>query len=252
MVAMAGSVADGGPRSDGWEEARPAVLDATAGDHLVHFYEDERCLTGVVVDFLVAGAAAGEPLVVIATAAHRAAFLDGLEARGVAPDALLASGQLTLLDASATLASLMVDGVPDPARFDAVIGGQLARIGAGAAQVRAYGEMVDLLWSRGERQAALRLEELWNELASRHRFSLLCAYVMASFLHHPDRALLEQVCRCHPRSGGRLLDTVEASRQVAALHRRAVALEREVQARVELERARRADRAAAPRRRARA
>jgi hypothetical protein len=42
--------------------------------------------------------------------------------------------------------------------------------------VRAYGEMVDILWQAGNRDAAIRLEEYWNELAKLQTFSLFCAY----------------------------------------------------------------------------
>jgi hypothetical protein len=36
--------------------------------------------------------------------------------------------------------------------------------------------MVDTLWRDGLQMAALRLELLWNGLAGRRRFSLLCGY----------------------------------------------------------------------------
>lgn len=47
--------------------------------------------------------------------------------------------------------------------------------------VRAYAEMVDVLWKQGKTEAAVRLEVLWNELASTHVFSLLCGYAIGSF-----------------------------------------------------------------------
>ena len=47
--------------------------------------------------------------------------------------------------------------------------------------VRAYGEMVDVLWQNGQDVAAIRLEMLWNKLAATQAFSLLCGYAMGTF-----------------------------------------------------------------------
>jgi len=55
--------------------------------------------------------------------------------------------------------------------------------------------MVDVLWRDGQRTAALRLEELWNDLQTRHSFALLCAYAIGNFYKEP--AELEQVCAIH-------------------------------------------------------
>jgi hypothetical protein len=63
--------------------------------------------------------------------------------------------------------------------------------------VRAYGEMVDVLWQRGERDAAIRLEEYWNELGRLQTFSLLCAYRMDPRDSHAYGGPLERVCKVH-------------------------------------------------------
>lgn len=52
---------------------------------------------------------------------------------------------------------------------------------AGYATVRAFGEMVDILNRRGNLAAAIRLEELWNELLAAERIALLCAYAVDAF-----------------------------------------------------------------------
>ena len=91
----------------------------------------------------------------------------------------------------------MRDGEPDPRLFEAVIGDVMAERAAVAngAELRAYGEMVDVLWRRGEKSAALRLEELWNELQARRSFTLLCAYAMGKFYKEP--ATIHPVCATH-------------------------------------------------------
>jgi hypothetical protein len=63
--------------------------------------------------------------------------------------------------------------------------------------VRAYGEMVDVLWQGGRRDAAIRLEEFWNNLAQLQTFSLLCAYHMDNLDADSYRGPLDCVCKVH-------------------------------------------------------
>ena len=179
------------------EEAAPLLSAPADGYHLVHFYEDEGFLFEAVGRFLGAGLEAGDRLIVIATPEHRDGFLRALQDRQV--DRAIAEGQLLLVDARETLARIMLDGRPDRALFFRVLDDALARATGGrqGVRVRAYGEMVDLLWRDGEQTAAVALEELWNEAGRAHSFSLLCAYVMANFYKGGDGASFVDVCRAH-------------------------------------------------------
>jgi DcmR-like sensory protein len=73
--------------------------------------------------------------------------------------------------------------VPDPELFSSVVGEALQGVQARAVHtgVRAYGEMVGLLWKAGEYAAAVRLEELWNELLKSKDVTLFCAYPIDVF-----------------------------------------------------------------------
>ena len=99
-------------------------------------------------------------------------------------------------DAAATLSSFMVDGMPDPARFEAVVGELLDAAGAGR-EVRVFGEMVALLVAEGKPDAALSLEALWNDLQERHTFALLCAYPMQGFSREEHGRLFQHICNEH-------------------------------------------------------
>src|SRR5688572_28100639 len=157
--------------------------------HLVHFYQSDESLFEIVADFLVKGAAAGDPLIVIATEAHR----DGFDV-----DSACAAGRLVLLDAREMLDKLMVDNMPDWERFVREVGGTITLCAhAPRSRVRAYGEMVDLLWRDGNSKAAIRLEEMWNDLARTHPFTLLCAYVLANFYKESNAASFQDVCMTH-------------------------------------------------------
>ena len=165
--------------------------------HIVQFYEDDVFLVGAVADFLVRGIRQGEPLVVIATPAHRAAVRERLTGGGVDVDRLAEQGGLTMLDAAETLDKFMVDGRPDRRLYREVVGTVLAAVASKShsGHFCAYGEMVDLLWRGGNRSAAVALEEMWNELRNLRAFSLLCSYVVSSF--YKESSGLRDICRTH-------------------------------------------------------
>jgi hypothetical protein len=101
-----------------------------------------------------------------------------------------------LIDATQTLASFMLGGLPNPDKFAEVMTAALERVRRGrrGVTVRAYGEMVDILWKQGLDVAAIQLEMLWNRLARNGEFSLLCGYAMGNF--YKD-ASVREVCRQH-------------------------------------------------------
>jgi hypothetical protein len=160
-------------------------------DHMVQVYRDPAFLVEAVAQYAGTGLQLGEGVILIARAEHRDRFTRALEPQGLA-----SSPALKLLDADETLATLMVDGMPQWNAFRAGIGGIIAEMRLQYPTVRAYGEMVDILWQRGEQQAAIRLEEFWNDIAQLQTFSLLCAYALDP-LRGENYAGLEAVCRCH-------------------------------------------------------
>jgi len=150
------------------------------GGHGVQFYVTDHDLCRAIVGFLADGLSLGQPILVIATEAHRRAFGEGLQMMGLDPDEVY-SGRLAIwLDARETLAAFMEGGRPDRELFLATVGSVFDRLLRKREYllVRAYGEMVDLLCQDGNVEGALALEGLWNELANRYAYSLLCGYSM--------------------------------------------------------------------------
>jgi DcmR-like sensory protein/histidine kinase-like protein len=168
-----------------------------SGGHVVHFYEDDVELLDAVGPYLTAAAQAGEVAIVIATEAHRQAFEAELAASGVDLTQARARGELLCLDAAETMAAFMPEGEIDHAAFHEVVGG-LVRHAAGSGRgVRAYGEMVALLWDAGDVLAAIELETLWNDLARELPFTLFCSYPAASVLCSEHAQALHEVCHLH-------------------------------------------------------
>src|SRR5579864_5992087 len=167
-----------------------------AHEHVVKFYADDRDLTSVVVAYLGAALVAGEAVIVIAAPRHREAFRTGLASIGVDIEAAARDDRLYPVDAEETLSRIMVGGAPDPVAFDAVVGSLVRRAGA-TRGVRAYGEMVALLWDAGNVVGAIDLERLWNRLQQETSFSLLCAYASAAADALDGGDGFSEICRLH-------------------------------------------------------
>jgi len=211
-----------------------------APHHAVQFYEDEEFLYGRVADYLADGLNSGERAVVIAMPEHRQGFVTHLRAKGFDLDDAEIADRVLLLDAHDTLRQFSVGSNVDEKRFVATVGGVIERLSQSQRRVRAYGEMVDVLWRKGETDAAIRLEELWNDLALRQTFSLLCAYPIGNFSREADTPHFEAICERHGQvvpteTFTRAIDENARAREVSLLQQRAAILEREIEKRKELE-----------------
>lgn len=172
-------------------------LAADSGQfHAVRFYKDAESLSQIVAEFLANGFATGQPGIVIATPEHLNHIIQALLTKSVDVQTVQERGDLILLDAEETLSAFMVDGMPDSTRFRSAIVPALEKACKGRRNcvVRAYGEMVDVLWKADRTAAATRLEMLWNDLARTQSFSLLCGYAMGNF--YKDAAV-EDICSHH-------------------------------------------------------
>ncbi len=180
-------------------ECRPGPTRAGTTGHDVHVYRSEASLIRTVVQFLADGVRAGQPLVVIATPEHRRRFSEALRAQRLDIDELYSGRLAVWLDARDTLASFMEGGRPNRELFLATIGSVFERILDKRSYliVRGYGEMVDLLWKEGNMEGALLVEQLWNDLADRYSYSLLCGYSIENFLITGGLDGLRRVCTQH-------------------------------------------------------
>ena len=181
----------------GTHPVRESWREAGVADHFVQFYRQDSHLVGEVADFMAAGLRSVEGAVIIGSPVHREAIEHQLQARGIDLAAARVRKQYVALDAEETLARFMVDRVPDEALFMHVVGGVVTRMASAGFRVRAFGEMVAVLWGRGEQEGALKLEQLWNRLGRSRRFALFCAYPMAQFENGKDTAGFGHICAAH-------------------------------------------------------
>jgi hypothetical protein len=150
--------------------------------HAVRFYDSEAALCRIVASFLREGLALGQPALVIATPEHSQGIIAELRARELNIKALRGTYGLIVLEAQKTMDSFMVNGRPDTSRFTETVTAAIDMTGhRGRTPIRAYSEMVDVLWKDGRDEAAIQLEVLWNKVARTRQFSLLCGYAMGNF-----------------------------------------------------------------------
>jgi len=163
--------------------------------HFVQLDSGQEVLVANVGSYLLEGLKRGDGLLVVATKEHREAFSNELQRLEVGADQSVRSSQLVFLDAKETLTRFMIDGQPDWELFAGLITAAIETVRPkdGHRGLRAYGEMVGLLWSSGQFSAAIRLEQYWNKLLRSMAFSLFCSYPIDVFGKDFQPAALDAV-----------------------------------------------------------
>lgn len=172
--------------------SRPAT-----GNHFVHVYQDGALLVDAVCHYASDLLAPSEGVLIIATPEHREAITAQLAGQSDAWQAAYKAGRYMFLDADTLLSSFMVEGMPDEEKAYAEISTIFEQMARRYESVRAYGEMVDILWQAGNKRAAAELENIWNTLIKRYAFSLLCAYRVDNLDPAAYNGDIECLCASH-------------------------------------------------------
>jgi len=184
---------NGTPRGSNvfWGEIAPC-------EHMAQFYEDDGVLLDTLTGFIGGGIKAGESTVVIATADHLQALERRLSEVGLDLAAARATSRYIDMLADEALARFMIRRWPDDELFAKFIMEVIAKARGNGRRVRAFGEMVAILWARGDTAATVRLEYLWSQLCQKQEFSLFCAYPKSGFTEDASKSVAE-ICAAHSR-----------------------------------------------------
>ena len=174
-----------------WGEIAPC-------EHIAQFYEHDSVLLDALEGFIRGGLKRGDSVIVIATAEHLEALEERLNDTGLDVATARMKDQYIALEAGEALSRFMVKGWPDDIMFTRLVTELIARAQTNSPHVRAFGEMVALLWARGDTAAKIRLEYLWHKICKSQAFSLFCAYPKAGFTEDPSKSIAE-ICAVHSR-----------------------------------------------------
>ena len=171
---------DAGGHTEPWHGL---LTGAAPRDHIVQLYQDQQFLNRAVCRFAAAALDNGEGVILVPTVAHWDAFRPRLEAEGVDVKAAQRRGQLTIVDADDLLPGFMREAVPDAPVFLGLAADVITRArGQGRyPKIRWWGEMVNILWERGDVAASMNLEDLFDQLAHEHDIAIFCSFVMDNF-----------------------------------------------------------------------
>jgi hypothetical protein len=165
-----------------WGEIAPC-------EHVAQFYEHDSVLLDTLAGFVGGGLKQGDGVIVLATAEHLRALDQRLDASGLNLQQAKSQDQYITFLAEDALGEFMVNQWPDDELFANFVAELLARAQTGGRRVRAFGELVALMWARGQVAATVRLEFLWHQLCHQQSFSLFCAYPKAGFTEDPLKSL---------------------------------------------------------------
>ena len=175
------------------------LADAAPRDHVVQLYQDQDFLNRAVCRFAASALANGEGVILVPTVKHWNAFRPRLNAEGIDVETAQKRGQLTIVDADETLPKFMRDGMPDSPVFLGLAADVVARARGGSRfpKVRWWGEMVNILWERGDVAASMNLEDLFDQLAQKHDIAIFCSFLMDNFNGEIHTRLLPRLGENH-------------------------------------------------------
>jgi hypothetical protein len=168
----------------------------TDREHFVQFHDDDAILVDSAIRFASRGLVAGAACIMVATQDHRTEIEAGLRAGGFNLDDAIQQEQYVALDAPSLLAQLMTNGALDLKKVEEVVWPIIVQAKSRYPRVYAFGEMVALLSEAGEHEAAITLEQFWDQAAGPHQLSLFCAYPRR-VLPVDDCEVIERICALH-------------------------------------------------------
>jgi DNA-binding NarL/FixJ family response regulator len=169
--------------------------------HEVQFYSNDALLLDTFARFIAVALKSGRAAIVVITESHRGGLVSRLKAQGLDVDAATHEGTYIQLDVNKTLSTFMVDDRLDPTRFFELVSGLIAAAAKAARPehygVVACGECSPVLWAEGKADAAIRLEQLWDQVGRTFGLDILCGYALSSFHGEEDEHVFQSICAEH-------------------------------------------------------
>ncbi|MEO6611357.1 MAG: MEDS domain-containing protein [Chitinophagaceae bacterium] len=183
----------------GWQQTKTEIFwgEIAPSDHVVQIYENNNVFLDALAGFVGGGINAGDCCIVIATDNHLKELEERLSNYGVQVPDLVSEKRYFPLNAEETLSKFMVNGWPDEVLFNKTVDEILENCSP-KRKIRAFGEMVALLWAQGHNGATVQLEHLWNKYCEKKSFCLFCAYPHSGFTRDMEQSI-QHICGSHSK-----------------------------------------------------
>lgn len=186
-------------QNDNWQkvDSHKFWREVSHPDHIVQIYENDGEFLDNLLEFTSAGFSTGQSVVILATGEHIRQLDYKLRDAGYDVFGLRLRDQYITLDANQALYEFIINGSPDAILFRLLASNLMKRAKRSGRKVRAFGEMVALLWAQGNAAGTLCLENLWSEYMDDETFSLFCAYPSSAFSGKSMELTVGDVCNSH-------------------------------------------------------
>lgn len=169
--------------------------------HEVQFHPDDASFVAGFTRFIKTALLEGKAVIVIATPSHQKSLLQRLREDRVNIADAIQQGRYLPSDVAETLATFMVNGLPDPVLFQNASHDLIAvaakAVEGDPSRVAACGECSPTLLEQGRVDAAIQLEYLWNEISRTCAIDVLCGYDVKNFQSEQENYIYDRICAEH-------------------------------------------------------
>jgi hypothetical protein len=166
-------------------------------NHMVRICPNTTSQAEVLTRYIKDGLLNNEGIIIIARPPLRRAVLSKLEVLGFDSQAIKNQGQVRFFDAEFLLSNILIDGIIEEQAFRKFIGIPIQATQSKFGKVRAFGEMVDILWQRDLQNMAIQLENLWEDLCAKQGLIFLCTYLLDNLDPNDYDSALEKIYKHH-------------------------------------------------------
>lgn len=176
------------------------IQASAARPHVVDFYRDDSHLAESACESIAAALRDGESVIALATPLHLQLLNQRLLQRGIDVAAFCRDDRYIFMNA-VPFANMIGSGSIDRSKFMPAAESWLERAELAAAngskKISVFGEVVGLLTTAGNFDAAMQLERLWSEIAQKRSLSLHCAYPASYFQGNENSPEYATLCAQH-------------------------------------------------------
>ena len=166
-------------------------------NHIVQVCQNVTSQAEILTRYIKEGLLNNEGIIVIARPSLRKTVLSKLDALGFDNQTVKNQGQVRFFDAEFLLSSILIDGTIEEQAFRNLIGIPVQVAQSKFGKVRAFGEMVDILWQRNLQDMAIQLEDLWEDLCTNQGLRFLCTYLLDNLDPNDYDSALEKIYKHH-------------------------------------------------------